>query len=516
MMQVLFMVGLQVWGLLFALNWRHSLPISLIAVSGFMWGALAWVIIGVLDLISPLPFSLYSAQVGAGVLTASGGLLLLWHVRWGNWRLSRVEIGWLVGATAVIGAVAAWATLYNYTIATSDSWEFFQVGRSFGLNGVTPANDDMLLRRGNFVAMLQAGSILTQMNYDTAGLPVLATSGSLTFALLVYHVLRHQALDRQLAGLLALLLPLVFLSADGVAIHIYNIHANLTASWYLTLSLGLYWWWMQQGDDRVLLLGTIALIGYGLSRSEAPIFALFVLSFVIAVGEITPRQARFYLFPHLILMTLVLLSQTVISVGEEPIKLRPMFLYIIIGAHIALLIGSQLTQQRLIQRWLLPHIQWLLPLGLLLGLALLWDEGHLTSFRNVLRTAFVTDTWGMTWVLVLILTLLSWAQPPLKHGRFYWGLFLCYPLFLLILVTFRRYYRAGWGDSGSRMLIHILPSLYLYLTLKLSSSLTLPEDIQRETVAKIPRWGLLIGGMLLLLYGLYLWTLTSAPLIVNQ
>jgi len=516
MMQVLFLVSLHLWGLLFALNWRDSLPIPLIAASGFLWGVLAWVLVGVIDFILPLPFSLYSAQMGAVVLAVSGLGLLLWHIRRGNWRLSISEAGWCMGTVVLVGAVAAWATTNNYTIASPDSWELLLAGRSFGQNGIIPANDDILLSRGIFVSLFQSNSILTGMPYDSAGFPVMALSGGLTFAALVYAILRQYALDQPTARMLAGLLPLLFLSAGGVGLHIYYIHANLTAGWYLTLSLGLYWLWLQQGDEQVLLLGTIALVGYSFTRSEAPIFSLFILSFLIAVGGVSPRQARLYLFPQMLLTAVFLFSQLFITLAADDSKLEPTFIYVILAGYIALLVGSQLTQQPFIQRWILPHAHWLIPLILFMGLVIVWDEGHLISIQNILRTLFTSDLWGISWVLVLLFTLFSLSLPPLKKGVFYWGLFLSYLLMLLILVTFRRHYRIGWGDSANRMLIHMLPSIYLYLTIKLSYSLTLTETARREMVTRIPRWGLLVGGLLLLLYGLYLWSRSSMPLPVTQ
>jgi hypothetical protein len=76
-----------------------------------------------------------------------------------------------------------------------------------------------------------------------------------------------------------------------------------------------------------------------------------------------------------------------------------------------------------------------------------------------------TGLWGATWWVVIPLAILALARLTDDQARGGW-LVLTFGFVFLVLILggARKFpYRIGWGDSGNRMMIHVLPTFFLLL-----------------------------------------------------
>jgi hypothetical protein len=96
-------------------------------------------------------------------------------------------------------------------------------------------------------------------------------------------------------------------------------------------------------------------------------------------------------------------------------------------------------------------------------------EVMVTAADHMFQNLFTIESlmWGYTPVMLIALAILVARAPRVPFDRlFAYGIPLLL-LFIYTIVRFRDPYRVGWGDSGNRMLLHVVPLMFFYFALRL-------------------------------------------------
>lgn len=464
--QVLFLFGLYLFGLYFGLLFKRQLPLALIGASGFLWGALFWVMGGVVLSIAPLPYSPVSVLILFLILGIGLGIL---HLRDKTWHLTRPELTGLLPFAIGFLLVLLLANQYNFSYVSSDSIEQLITARRIAAEGLSRGVIEALSLRGVYLSQLQSASAFLGADYLAAAQPAFAFTFALVFFTLSWKVISHLLSNQRLLLALTVLTSLALFSTYFILFQAFYIHNSLISAVYLFTGVSCFWLAVREGEDSWMVLGMLALLGFSLARTEAPIFALIFLLLLLSTDRIPYRTRLISVLPALFFIAswyVFLLTQ----MGTGTKILNPEKTLVIIAALVACGILVLLSELKWVKRFLLPYLPQIM-LGILLLVLLVmafYKPEHIkgslyVSLLNTLRYG----RWGLTWlVFSQLLLLVSILGPRLPGERFFFfGIptFLC---LLLAMVYFRNPYRIGWYDSANRMLTHILPIVVLYVLMK--------------------------------------------------
>jgi hypothetical protein len=474
MNQILFLFGLYSFGVFLGLLFKEKLPAALIGISGFLWGALLWVMGGMVLLTTTIPYTLFSMLAYFFLLGLVVGIL---HVRNKTWPLSRQELTSLLLFGIIFFLFLLLARSINFSTTSQDSIAQIATGRRLAYEGLSSWVVEELSLRGIFLSLLQSASVFLGEDYLYLLQPGFAFTFLLVFFYLTRRIISHLLSDQRLALVYALLASAAFFSTYFIVFQFFYVHNSLISAGYLFLAVASFWLGAQEENQCWMVPGMVALLGFSLARNEAPIFALIFLVLVISADRI-PYQTRLRtILPYLSLVILwyvYLLAR----MGAGTKILNPEKTLFIIAALVACGALVLISKLEWVQRWLLPYLPQVMLGGLALMLAamVIIKPGHMMiSIWITMRNTLEVGGWGITWSLFGFLFVLSVAGPRVPWDKlFFYGIFSF--LFLLMgIVFFRNPFRLGWGDSGNRMLTHILPIIVLYISMKAAQGSTLKE-----------------------------------------
>lgn len=463
--QVLFLLGLYTLGVLTGLLFKKHIPVVFICLTGFLWGSLIWVIAGVSFLIVSMPYSALNMLLLAITILIA---LTIIHIRRGTWRLTRSEITWFVGVMLAFAIVVSVATQYNFSVASYDSIAQIMLGRNIANHGFTESVTRELASWGVFLPLLQSASVFLGDGYLYAAQPAFAFTLLLTFFYLSQRAARQSFSEVRVALALALLATLALASTYFMVFQAFYIHNGLIAATYLFVAIVTFWLALCERNNVWLIFAILALTGYSISRTEAPLFALIFLALVVSTGQISYRVRLAFSLPYLIILVLwYLYLLRIMGAGTD--ILDPKKTLVIIGSLTAFCILIGLSYYRWVERYFLPilHIFMLgVLLLILMVMFILKPEDMQISMTAIWQNMIINGRWGATWLILLGLLVFGLIQPRFSYERlFSYGIPLFFAL-LLALGFMRAPYRLGWGDSANRIITHIIPIIFLYTLLK--------------------------------------------------
>ncbi len=238
MSQVLFLTGLYGFGVYFGLLFKRKIPFVFIVITGYLWGALIWVIGGTLLQILKIP-STAASMASLFVLLGIGISIL--HARNKTWTLSIREMIIIFSAALVFVLVLLLASHYNYSIASPDSAIMISTGRRFTFEGYSPAIIEELSLRGVFLPQLQSASVFLGDDYLFAAQPAFGFTFVLVFSYISYRVLGQLGWRRRQALIYTILASLSLFSTYFIAFQFFYIHTNLISAVYLFVAVGGFW-----------------------------------------------------------------------------------------------------------------------------------------------------------------------------------------------------------------------------------------------------------------------------------
>lgn len=469
--QILFLSGLYVFGVYFGLLFIRQLPLAFIGITGFLWGALFWVVGGVILNILMVPYTITSMAILFILLSVGFGIL---HIRNKTWQLTGRDLVCLMAIAIVFILVLLLASHYNFSVASTDSFIYIVTGRRIPYEGFSQSVMVELADRGASQPLLQSASVFLGADYIYAAQPAFGLSLAGIYFYLSHRILGHLLTDKRLAWSLSILSGLVLFSTYFVVFHYFYIHTNLICAVYLFLGLYGFWLASVEAKDSWMIVGMLALMGFSLARLESPIFALPFLVVLISQGKIPYRIRLVSILPYLISL-IIWYFYLLRGVGDVDLTLDQTRTLTVIGALAACIFLLIFSEVNWIKRWALPHLPKIM-LGVLVLVVVFMviqkPEHMYTSMKVTLKNVLESGRWGITWVVFALLFFFSlFGSGFLKEGFFFYGIS-SFLLLLLAISYFRVPYRVGWGDSANRMLIHILPIISLYMLMRISQSLS--------------------------------------------
>lgn len=483
MSQVLFLIGLYGFGVYFGLLFKRQLPLVLIVITGFLWGALFWVLGGMTLLILTIPYTAASMSILFIILVIGISIL---HARNKTWQLSRRELIYISAFALVYLLILLLANQFNFSVASTDSIIYILTGRRIPYEGFSQSVMVELADRGAFLPLLQSASVFLGDDYIYAAQPAFGLSLAGIYFYLSHRILGHLHSDKRLALTLSILSGLVLFSTYFVVFQTFYIHTNLICAVYLFLSVCGFWLASVEGEDSWMIVGMLALTGFSLARLESPVFALVFLVLLISYGKIPYRIRLVSILPYLISL-IIWYFYLLRGVGDVDLTLDQTRILAIIGALAAVIFLVIFSEVNWIKRWVLPHLPKIMlgVLVLVVAFMVIQKPEHMyTSMKVTLKNVLESGRWGITWVVFALLFLISLFRPGfLREEYFFYGIS-SFLLLLLAISYFRVPYRVGWGDSANRMLVHILPTISLYVMMRVGQVLLGNDLIQDRALSE--------------------------------
>jgi hypothetical protein len=471
------------FGVYFGLLFKRNLPFVFIVITGYLWGALIWVVGGTLIQILKIPYT--AASMASLFVFLVLGISVV-HVRNKTWKLSRQESIYLLPFTLCFILVMVLASHYNYSIASPDSAVMIATGRRFAFEGFSSAIIEELSLRGVFLPQLQSASVFLGDDYLFAAQPAFGYTFVLAYFYLSQRILGQLGLSKRQALVFTLLATLTLFTTYFIAFQFFYIHTNLISAAYLFVSISGFWLASVEGNEDWMNVGVLALLGFSLARTEAPLFALLFLILVISAGRVSFRIRFKTILPYLsslIFWYLYLYWR----MGEGTYILNPERTLLVIGSLVALALLVLLSEVKVIMRYLLPHLPRIM-LGVLVLLLIFMviqkpDHFRISIYASIFNI-LETGEWGLTWLVFTFLFFVSLTGPRVPGEELFFYGILAFFAILLAIVYFRVPYHASWGDSANRMFTHILPIVVLYVLMKATQGLSQSETVMEKTNKK--------------------------------
>jgi len=464
--QMIFLLGLHLFGVLFGLLFKKHIPFPFICITGFLWGALIWVVTAVLLLTISVAYSPMNMGL---LLTVIIVTLIITHISRNTWQLNYTELAWLMGTIFVYFFVVSITIQFNYSWPTHDSAVQIMLGRVIAQDGYVYWPQAGIVSYGLFVPLLHSASIFLGQDYLWAVHPVFAFSFFLSFCYLCWHATKKGTTDDYKEIFMVLLISLSLFTAGLMFIQVFYIHNSFISATYLFIAVGSSWLALRDQNNAWLIFTMAALTGFSLARIEAPLFAIAFLSLLINTGNFSYKLRLYIILPYLIFMIIWYFKLMLFTHSYYDIILNPRNAVALLALLIsfgAFLIGSRLHW---VEHFVLPKLH-ILMIGVLLitlGVFFVQQPEHmLKCVINTIKNAYYYGNWGPIWIYLFVLLLLSIAQPRMANDTFISLFIIAFFLLLFSLGAMRTPYRLGYGDSGNRMLTHILPIICLYILIK--------------------------------------------------
>jgi len=428
-----------------------SIPIG---VSLYLVAALVLIVItGTLD--PPVALGLAVAMAGVGPVVA--------RLRGGPTRWDLKQGAWAVGiaiATVVI------VRLVHLTRLTPDSLRYLLGATDLALpDALEEFNRADLINRQIGLPSLHALAELVDRRYMASVAPLFGVSGLGLFVWLSRQFTMHMETRRRRWLVVSALL---FLGASNRLVYdSFYINTHIQMAVYLLISVSGAWLAVARGQTGWALPAGVALGSTLLLRPEAPIMVAVILVSVAASKAGWPVRIGLALPPTVVTSIwygLVLWNHA--RGGDEVSVTAPVFgsLVAVVGAVLLVIVGGTKRGKSIV-----GPTDWLMLAGLVVLLVTYGAaspdfvvRSAQAAFHNLTRDGL----WLLTWVAALPLLALAliirrgrdsrlWTVPILGFGILWW---------LLPLIRGGAY-RVGSGDSGNRILAHILPVVVAFLVL---------------------------------------------------
>ena len=496
MNQILLLTGLFITGLLFGILFKKYLPVELICSTAFLWGSLYWVVSALFFLSFSMPYTLLNILLSFGLAMT---LILYFFIRNQSWKLSKKEIIWILGSITAFLLTLITASTWNYSAGTLDSISKIMYGKSFAYDGITALNQNALGVMGSYTIIMQSISALISADYMYLVEPAFAFSLFLTFLMLGKKIL-FPVLKNWYP--ITLLILGSFASAYLMRFQVFYIHDNLIAGTYLLISLASFWLNIKEKNPFWLVFSMLGLLGFSLTRIEAPIFAICFLTIALSTQKITKKLQLMAFIPFL-LLNILWYSRILMTLNSDGRFLKTSNALITIGILFSFALYIYLSSKiKGIEEKITPRIHWLMILALLLALVFFIHQkaDHIfTNIYTIVRNFYGDGLWGSISILItFFLVFLPIPNSKNIENRIFSSSLIVFPLLMVLIGGLRNPYRLGWSDSANRMMVHIIPSAYLYLSIKYRD-ITEASQYQIDELIHGKRFQITIIGITVLL-----------------
>lgn len=444
----------------------------LVSIRGDFGWALAWLALPIgtavyLSSALALMTTVGSLDPGLGLLlTGAVGAagLIVSLVRW-RWRWEVVPS--VVGAMIVAAVTVLVAKTVHLTRLTPDSLRYLLfAGEMQFPDALGEIHRADLVNRQMGLPSLHALSSLTDRRYLTSIGPLFGVSGFGFFVWLCWGATRDLITSRRwiLVGTAALFL----LSSNRLLYDAFYINTHIEVAFYLLVAIAGAWLAMTTREWRWAIPAGIALAMTLLFRPEAPIVGAIVLV-AVAASDAGWRVRVAMATPTVVAAGLwygVVLWQNVPG-GDTISPTAPVFgsLAALLGAVLVVVAGVSPRLWRLVKY--LDRVMLATLLVAVVGLAAVNTEVFTASveasFQNI---AFSQGAWLFTWSIGVLLLAVALLVHEMPWSRLWTIPIVGFAILWWLLPMMREgAYRVGTGDSGNRILAHMLAVVVAFLVL---------------------------------------------------
>jgi hypothetical protein len=264
----------------------------------------------------------------------------------------------------------------------------------------------------------------------------------------------------------------IVLTTGAIIYFTFYINSSMPTAGYLLSAATAIWFYLRRGDRGWLAIAALLIVLLGTMRLEAPMISFLLMLFM--AGLRSDRLDRpFFIFIFATSAGLISWLAFLYFYASGGSIINPVQILGMIFILACLPFGISLLDRIAFLR----RYAFLLPILAVVGLALLLILFSLLqpasmygSFAAMLTNMFwYSGMWTGAWPGMLILSMLLFVlRAKLDHSSLFFGaIFLSVLLLIFDLAFFRAGipYRIGFGDSGNRMLLHIVPIGWLTLGL---------------------------------------------------
>lgn len=382
-------------------------------------------------------------------------------------QLNLRVIGWAAVAIGIAGLTVVLARILHLTRLTPDSLRYLLAATDLILpDAFTEMHKADLLIRQIGLPSLHALSDLVDRRYLASIGPLFGVSGLGLFAWLVWHVTRGLA-DRRRRWWLATGAVLFLGTSNRLVYDAFYINTHIQMAAYLLIAVAGSWLAVSKQKPGWAWPAGLALAATLLLRPEAPLVVAIILV-TAAASRASPIVRAVLTVPAVISMAFwygIALWQNANN-GDLISLTAPVFgsMLAVFGAALVMLAGG-FTRARPLAR----HVDLVALAGLALvvaGYGLRNPDVVINSLQSTFRNLTYDGLWLITWVAALALLVVALVVQRVPDGRLWTVPILGFGLLFWLLPLIRDgAWRVGAGDSGNRILAHILAVVVAFLVL---------------------------------------------------
>lgn len=398
---------------------------------------------------------------------------------------------WAVAIVAAASVTVVLARTIHLTRLTPDSLRYLLfAGDMQAPDALSEIHRADFLNRQMGLPSLHALSSLTDRRYLTSIGPLFGISGVGFFVWLCWSAAREMSTRHRLM----LVLPAVLFlgSSNRLVYDSFYINTHIEVAVYMLIAVAGSWLAITTGEWRWAVPAGVALAATLVFRPESPIVVAIVL---VAVGATNANwRVRLAMIAPMVAVAAlwygVILWQN--AGGGNTISLRaPVFgsLVALAGAVLVVVAGGF---RRL--SWLIRYADRVMLGALLLALIAL-ALANLDVFTSSLEAAFQNvalsqGAWLLTWSVALVLLVVALAVHEIPIAKLWITPILGFAITWLLLPMIREgAWRVGTGDSGNRILAHMLAVVVAFLVFAAIRSWprALDNETGRSVQPEVPR-----------------------------
>jgi hypothetical protein len=440
--------------------WPHG-ALGLALVSPAIGAAMY--VFAALVLFSVDQFSTIGSLVGASVV--AGGLVAFRYVRGRGAEpatVLRASGLALAGATVVfvVGAVGA------FTRLTPDSIDYLTIAGGFERFGAFPdLSSSQILKRQFVVPVLQTGGVVTGLGYFMTLTTLIVASGFGFMVWLGTESLRRVGVSIQRVAVAGVLVGAFVLSTNRVLFHLFYVNGHGIFAALLLIAVGLVWHATSTRKWSVAVLAGIAAAAIVPLRAEGIIVVAF-FTLPVLVSSATPMRARWAIVTPIAAVALLwngVVLRQVLPADQFGVLSTPVTTLVVAAGLVAIVAASRIP---IIARLLhsAPAVAFFFLVAYTAARVVRGSTSFYDTMEAMGANVAASGFWATFWWVAPLAIAVCIATVRVAHqSRLLWGL-ASFPIALLAFTYIRgSSYRVGSGDSGNRMLMHVVFVIGLYL-----------------------------------------------------
>ena len=466
--QFIFLLFLGILGLNFMLFFRKTLSLINIYALSLPMGLSFWEFILLILFISGLPFNAYVIVfLNLFLLTT----FIIYNFK--NKNFSKKDLRYSVIYFLSFSLSSTFFIIVNYSFLTNDSWALLLGGKYIA--AYNNLSENLIPLGGTYSYFIHSSSSLFGFDYLYALFPLMALSLSLFYSYNLYSPLRGKSLALNQEFFFSLLSVLFLLSSYFILFNANYLHSNLIYGFYSFIALYGLWKRLMSGDRNWLIISCVALLTASFMRTEGPLFSLIIIIILISTRIIKFKEKLYYVGIILLFVVAWYVKLLFIFPGltsKYSLNTDRVILIIILYfiTFTVLLLSQKITLNKLNKYF---------PLIMLYSLSLMWSVLIFTRGLKIKGGVpvlkkygiFIVNTikyggWGVTWIALGLLFIAGLSLKRVKYESVFLYYIFSFALLFNSINLYRGGWRLSWGDSGNRMLMHIIFIIAFYAFLK--------------------------------------------------